>query len=484
MIQLRPYQTRFVNEIRQKLFQKERIIAAAATGSGKTKCFIAISNMAIEKGKTVLIISETAKIFSQISKEIGNCINIESSVKTLEVKPVFIYVAMAQTLAKRQAIIEKFRELAKDLIIIVDEAHIGTFSKLISQFDQAYRIGFSATPDFRFAKHLPVLYNDIVIGEQPQSLVESGFLSPYHHFERKVVDIKGLKKSSTGDFTEASQQNAFEKAVVYDGVFEDIEKFPYKKCMIFTASIQHAEDVSEKMRRQGYKVATCHSKNPQSDYELFQFMRHDSGIDICISVASLTKGFDCPSVDLIILLRATLSLPLYLQMIGRGSRLCEFTNKKKFTVIDYGSNATRHGLWSFEHDWVELWKGKPKVKGSGIAPVKTCPMCQYMMHTNIMTCPDCGFIFPVKKVDPKETELVEINTRYNSLRGRKISTLTASELSDYAKSTNKKAFAIRVAKSKDIDFLREFAFKMNYKESFVYAQHTDEPIEFHDIIIR
>ena len=486
MIKLRPYQQKFVDEIRAKLFKKERVIACAATGSGKTKCFIAISNMAISKGKTVLIMSETAKIFSQISTEIQNCTNIESKVKTLDVKPTHIYVAMSQTLAKRPNIISKFRELGKDLIIIVDECHIGTFTKLIMQLKEAsaYMIGFSATPDFRFAKHLPLLYNDIVIGAQPQTLVEQGFLAPYHHYERRVVDLKGLKKSSTGDFTEQSQEQAFEKTIVYDGIFEDIVKFKFIKCMIFTASIQHAEDVGQKMRSRGYKVAVCHSKNPESDYELFQFMNLNSGIDICISVASLTKGFDAPSVDTIILLRSTLSLPLYLQMIGRGSRLSEFTGKKKFTVIDYGGNATRHGLWNFERDWTTMWSGKQKQKGEGIAPIKNCPQCGYMMHTNVMICPDCGFVFEKKKPDPKETELVEINTRYNALRGRKISTLTPSELSDYAKSTNKKKYAERIAKSKGMDFLREYGFKMGYKETWVYATHTDDVIEFHDIEIK
>jgi len=461
--------------------------------SGKTKCFIAISNMAISKGKTVLIMSETAKIFSQISKEIENCVNIESKVKTLDVKPTHIYVAMSQTLAKRPNIISKFLELGKDLIIIADECHIGTFTKLIMQFrNSSYIIGFSATPDFRFAKHLPLLYHDIIIGAQPQELVEMGFLAPYYHYERKVVDLKGLKKSSTGDFTEQSQEQAFEKAIVYDGIFEDIVKFKFRKCMIFTASIQHAEDVGQKMRSRGYKVAVCHSKNPESDFELFQFLNLNSGIDICISVASLTKGFDAPSVDNIILLRSTLSLPLYLQMIGRGSRINEFTGKTKFTVIDYGGNATRHGLWNFERDWSSMWSGKQKTKGEGIAPVKTCPnklpplnqQCGYMMHTNVMICPDCGFVFEKKKVDAKETELVELNTRYNALRGRKISTLTPSELVDYARSTNKKKYAERIAKSKGMDYLREYGFKMGYKESWVYATHTDEVVEFYDVEIK
>lgn len=487
MIKLRPYQKEFVENIRKLLFQLQKIIAASATGSGKTKTFLAITKMSIEKGKTVLIISESSKIFKQISDEIGNATEIVSAVKVLDIKPNSVFVAMAQTLVKRPAIIKQLAALGKDLIVITDEAHIGTPTKLLLQLSDSYHIGFTATPDYRFAKHLPKLYSGIVVGAQPQELVEEGYLSPYYHFERKVVNLTGLKLGSKGDYTEQSQEQAFEKKEVFDGVFDDIKKFTFRKCMVFCASIKHAEDVGQQFRSQGYKVAVVHSKNDASAFEMFQFHDLNSGVDICISVGTLTKGYDHPAVDLIILLRATTSLPLYLQMCGRGSRINEFTGKTRFTVIDYGGNGTRHNLWSYTHDWAELWNKKPKKKADGVAPVKSCPICENLVPASAMTCSNCGYVWVVKEkvLTPKETMLVELNTKIKAFRGRKMSDLAADELADYAKATNRKPYCVRIAKAKnDMDFLMGFAHRMGYKDQWAIINFTDEKVDFYNATIK
>lgn len=487
MKKLYPIQEKFVNNIRTSLAKHKRIIAAMATGGGKTVVFISIAKAAIAKGKTVLILTESTKIYKQIHEEIGSSVNIGDGVKEKDIElGAKAYVAMAQTLVRRKKIVEWFNSLGENLLIINDEAHINTASTVIKMLnpEKSLLLGFTATPDGRSAKHLKVLYKDIVVGPMPIELVDLGLLSPYYHFERKTTDLTTLEKGANGEFTEKSQEDMFKKNEVYEGVFEDIKKFPYKKCMVFCSSISHAEDIAHQFRSHGYKVACVHSQNPESNYELFQFENLLSGVDICISVASLTKGYNLVSVDLIILLIATVSLSKYLQVVGRGSRISPFTNKKSFTVIDLGGNGTRHLPWNYEHNWEELFLGKKIKKVDGVAPVRECKSCGALLHASVMVCPYCNFVFPKPTLTPKETELVEINTRYNALRGRKISTLTPSELVDYAKSTNKKKYAERIAKSKGMDFLREYGFLSGYKETWVYATHTDEPVEFYDIEIK
>lgn len=476
---LRPYQNDFVNNIRKALAKWRKVIACAATGSGKTKCFIFITKEAIAKGRTVLIISESLKIYRQISNEVGQCHNIADGVKEMYVHPNYVYVAMAQTLAKREAIIKQFAALCQDLLIITDEAHIGTPTKLLKQLPDAYLIGFTATPDFKFAKHLPELYNNIVVGPQPQELIEMDFLSPYYHYERKVANLSSLKKSG-GDYTELSQEQAFEKREVFDGLLDDLLKFKFKKAIVFCASIKHARYVCEQLRSFGYQVAEVHSKNPKSDYQLFQFTSGE--IKICVSVGILTKGYDFPDIDLIILQRATISLPLYCQMIGRGSR--KSPGKDKFTVLDYGGNATRLNLWNFEHDWSKKWNSAPKRKSEGVAPVKMCPHCGFMMSTMVMICPGCGKEMEKLPPTPKETELIEITEKYNTLRGRRISSLTAQELALYVKITNKKPFAKRIATSKGQDFLESYAKEVKWKYGWWNHIVADQSLEFHDIVIK
>lgn len=477
---LRPYQISFIDNIRLALAKYKKIIACAATGSGKSKVFISITRSAVEKGRKVLIISESLKIYKQISDEVGGCQNIGNGVKEEGIDlNASIFVAMAQTLVKRELLVKWFASLGQELLVITDEAHIGTPTKLLMLLGDAYHIGFTATPDFRFAKHLPILYNHIVTGSQPQELVESGYLSPYYHYARKVVNLSGLKKGHGGDFTEKSQEMAFEKKEVFEGLLDDLLKFTFKKCMIFCASIKHCEFVVRDLRAFGYKVSEVHSKNGKSEYELFQFTNGDN--KICVSVGSLTKGFDYPEIDLLILNRATISLPLYLQMIGRGSRKAQ--GKDRFTVIDMGGNGQRHGLWNMDREWEDMWNKKPKEKG--VAPVKSCPKCDFIMHVSLTHCPNCGheFVVVVAIKPKKETELIELTAGYNELRGKKISDLNPKELSCYAKFTGKKHFAIRIARSKGGQFLGEYTKVMGYKSGFIYHNQPDSTIEFNNITI-
>ena len=387
---------------------------------------------------------------------------------------------MVQTLSKRKGLIEQFNLLGDKLLIINDECHIGTSTKLLQKLPNAYLIGFSATPDFRKAKHLPLIYKDIVIGSQPQELVESGFLSPYYHYERQVADLSKLEKASTGEYTEKSQELVFEKAEVFEGLLDDLKKFNFYKCMIFCASIDACSNLVVKLRGLDYTVSECHSKNKDTDLELFNFTHGNNAI--CVSVSSLTKGFDFPAIDLIILNRASTSLPLVSQMIGRGSRV--FAGKSKFTVLDYGGNGTRHKPWNYEHDWGSMWNGKQKKEG--VSPIKICPSCGFMMSNKLKICPECNFEYQdvIVEVDKKETELIEITEKYNLLRGKKISKLTPLELYQYVKMTNKKPFAIRIAKSKGEEFLTEYAKHSKWKYGWWNHIKPDIYLEFTDITIK
>jgi len=100
----------------------------------------------------------------------------------------------------------------------------------------------------------------------------------------------------------------------------------------------------------------------------------------------LTTGFDAPNVDLVALVRATLSAGLYVQMVGRGTRLSD--GKDDCLILDYGQNVQRHGF-------IDQVKAKRQGEGGdGEAPAKQCPDCQEMMPTATRLCPACGHEFP------------------------------------------------------------------------------------------
>jgi len=479
MTQLRDYQVQFKDRIRSALGEHKKIIACSATGSGKTKTFLNIADHATSKGTTVLVLTEARKIFNQIAKERPDAVEIKSTVRYADIILGTLYVAMAQTLAKRPFIVSQLQNLRSKLLIINDEAHIGTATKLLEQLPDAYLIGFTATPDYKVAKHLPKLYREIVVGPQPQELVELGFLSPYYHYESKAASLTDLKQKN-GEFTEESQFAAFSKPTVFAGLHKDLSNHTFRKVIIFCSSISHCSKLTAELRGQGYKCAEVHSNNQQSDAELALFMYGQT--PICVSVGILTKGFDFPEIDLVILQRATTSLALYCQMVGRGSRVTP--TKTKFTVLDYGGNASRHGLWNFEHDWAEKWNRPPKRKKDGVSPVKECPKCFLLVSPTVKICPECGHIFEPTKKELEEGEMIHVTAEYDKIRGKRIADLTPKELALYAKFTNKKPFAARVAKAKGKEYCTEYAKEMNYSPFWAARHNYSEHIEFYNALIK
>lgn len=489
---LRPYQQKFADEVVAHVGKYRSVVACSATGSGKTKIFITLAKRALARNFTVLILTEASKIYDQLTEELPDVGNINAQKKDGAVLPGHIYIAMAQTLARRPKMIEQLQSLGTRLLIINDEAHVGTATKLLQQLqtNNPLLIGFTATPDFRFARHLPLLYNAIVVGAQPDELVNDGYLAPYRHWGRVLADFSGLKVKG-GEYTEASQEQVFESKKVYDGILQDLNITKFTKAIVFTASIKHCDDVYARLIQAGHRAIRIHSKSTTQSYDMAHYRSSDQNApNICVSVGILTKGWDFPAVDLVILNRATTSLPLYLQMIGRGSRIAP--DKQSFTVLDYGGNYERHGLWDAEIDWRTKWNTQPRKKSDGVAPIKMCPKCEYINPAPVMVCKNCGHKFPVLSLDPTdaETKLVELTAIYSELRGKLLSQLSPHELAVYAKFKNKKAYAIRIAKRNEQinpGWLGKFAHCMNYAKGWTYWQCkelTTEPIQFHDQIIK
>lgn len=493
MHQLYPIQSQFVTVLAREVRSSQSVIACYPTGGGKTVIFAHISASANAKGATVLILTESIKIFDQTPKQLhGNVHLINSTCKHTYILPGHTYLAMAQTLRNRPKIVTQLAALCNRLLIIVDEAHIGTTTSCISHFPDALRLGFTATPDWRSGKHLPKLYRSCIVGAQVQDLIDLGQLMPYRHYMRSGADISMLKIQS-GEFTEASQEAAFETGELYAGLENDLRQQTYRKAMVFCASIKHCEDTAAQLKQAGFACVAIHSQNPNATHDLNMFMDLASGVDICVSVGMMTKGFDFPPIDLICLVRATTSLPLLLQMIGRGSRRSPATGKTQFTVLDYGTNGARLGLWNQDRDWQNMWKEQKRRKNDkeGPAPVKECPKCHALIPSSARNCPYCTAQLPPTEKELKEGELIELTAGYNALRGKWVSQLTAPELATYAKHLpQRRNYCMRVARSnhqRDGSFLIAYCTAMNYKENAVTYQTSlipNEPIPFADILIR
>jgi len=493
MKQSRKYQQAIENEIPYALRDYGHVIIQAPTGAGKSHIINKTVQRIMAVGKTPLVLSDSLKIHEQLVKECNGW-PIISSIKMLHILPGQCYVAMTQTINRREPIVEQFAELGEQTVVIVDECHRNTMTPVVEAIKPKWLLGFSATPHYRWAKHLPRLYKHLIHGPQIKELQADGFLVHYQHLLRTGADLSKLE-TKNGEFTERSQDVAFGGRRMYDGLFEDLPRFKKRKTVIYVASIELCEQVYRECLVNGYNATRYHSALVNGAEELKKFTEGDC--DVCVSVSSLTLGWDFPMIDLVVLWRATTSLPLYLQICGRGSRPWENALEKKnsFTVLDYGANFNRFGAWNMDRDWSELWKPeKRKISTyAGVAGSKECPVCHYLMNVSTRVCPNCGYMYTQEEMKLVQGMLVEVENSLKNIEQRNVSTFSPHELADYAKLKDKKTHAIRIAKRMEQEtpgFLSQFALEMNYKKAWVERMKQDinsykgQKISFYDSIVR
>jgi hypothetical protein len=292
---------------------------------------------------------------SQMLHEFGvkNMI-INSEVKELPIPNDYMcFVAMVETLNNRLR--DKILDLDDIGLMIVDEAHYNSFGKLFRFYEKGVLLGVTATP-LSSNINLPMKdnYDELIIGESISSLVQMGFLSKATTYSYHV-GLTSLKIGINGDYTVSSSERLYTNHVMQDKLLNAYrEKCLGKKTLIFNNGIATSQYVYASFREAGYDVR--HLDNTHSAKERREILNwfREKPDAVLTSVSILTTGFDEPTVECVILNRATRSLTLYLQMIGRGSRI--LPDKKEFTIIDLGNNLTRFGLWDDYIDWETIFR--------------------------------------------------------------------------------------------------------------------------------
>lgn len=480
-------QQEFVRNLAIGVKRSQHVIGQAPGGTGKTKTFVYIGTQVCNKGGVVLILTERKNVFEQNLKE-AKAIGITGgSPKFIPIQAGEIYVATTQTLQRRPLIYEQFNKLNEKGVyfqIIIDECHSGSYTTLLNKLTHGLRLGFSATPDFRQAKHLPSLYNECVTANDVQWYIDNNRLCDYQHIQRKSGKATEKLEKRNGEFTEASQRKFFGTEEHYLELFKDLTDYPFNKCMLFCASIEHAEEVYARMIKEGYACSINHSKREDETYQIAKFESLNQ-TNIMISVGSMTTGYDNPLVDLIVLYRATTSLIIYLQMLFRADRPKE---GMFFRTLDYGSNFDRHKAYNHPHPWSKMWNEKlKKKKDDTVTPMILCPECESMIFVASRVCKWCGFQIPAPPPSKEMGIAEDVTNKLAPLKGKRLSELQPKELALFANLKDKKALAARVARFLEQykeGYLKDYGKAMGYKQNWAYIQREiSGDLQFNDFRI-
>lgn len=356
------YQVEAIDQIFQRVNEHKQnynLLFQLPTGGGKTVIFSELAKRYIlEHKKKVLILTHRIELLAQtgrVLRDIGvtNKI-INSKVKVLnDEENYWCFVAMVETLNNR---LNDEKADFKNLgLVIIDEAHYNSFRKLFKFFENQIILGVTATPLSSNIK-LPLKdnYEELIVGESISSLVDRGFLAKATQYSYDV-SLRSLKVGINGDYTVSSSERLYGNYFMQEKLlYAYEEKAKGTKTLIFNNGIATSKQVYALFNEAGYDVRHLDNTNSEKERdEILTWFRTKSDA-VLTSVSILTTGFDVPEVRTIILNRATKSLTLYHQMIGRGSR--KLPDKDEFSVIDLGNNARRFGLWDNHVNWADIFK--------------------------------------------------------------------------------------------------------------------------------
>ena len=156
-------------------------------------------------------------------------------------------------------------------------------------------------------------------------------------------------KTKGGDYDEETMEDKYDEIQLYHGVYENYIRIISNQKQSYSHLQYHQVKHWLVILRKGLLIEHIDGTTPNKERrEILEWFANTEGAMIC-NVGILNAGFDCPELNVVILYRATKSLPLFLQMCGRGSRVTE--NKKEFTILDFGDDIKRHGFWQEDRIW-------------------------------------------------------------------------------------------------------------------------------------
>ncbi len=328
------------------------------TGGGKTIIFSEIVRQYLKlKKRKVVVLTHRIELCNQTSKVLSDfgvlnkVVNSKASLDDQEEYSCF--VAMVETLNNR--LLDDKLDISDVGLVIIDEAHYNSFTKLLKFFSSSFILGVTATP-LSSNINLPMTdnYDELIVGESISELIKNNFLAKANLYTYNV-GLTSLIVGANGDYTVKSSEELYTNNDMLSKLLLAYEeRCLNQKTLIFNNGINTSLIVYDTFKKAGFNVR--HLDNTATKKQRSETLKwfKETPDAILTSVSILTTGFDEPTVKCIMINRATKSLTLYYQMIGRGSRLLK--DKNTFEVIDLGNNFYRFGEWGSDIDWHKIFR--------------------------------------------------------------------------------------------------------------------------------
>lgn len=342
---LRPYQQQARDAIHAEWENGHtRTLLVLPTGTGKTIVFASVAADQVRAGDRVLILAHRGELLEQAADKLQRSTGLVSAVEKAESTCLDswfrVVVGSVQTL-QRTARLERFPQDYFGTIII-DEAHHAItdgYRRILDYFSGAKVLGVTATPDRGDMRNLGEVFDSLAFEYKLTDAIKEGYLCKIMAQTIPLqLDITSVAMSG-GDYAVGDLGTALDPYLEQIAA-EMARRCKSRKTVVFLPLIKTSQKFRDLLNTYGFRAAEV---NGQSDDRRQVLADFDAGkYNVLCNSMLLTEGWDCPSVDCVVVLRPTKVRSLYSQMVGRGTRLSP--GKTDLLLLDFLWMTDRHEL--------------------------------------------------------------------------------------------------------------------------------------------
>ena len=342
---LRPYQQQARERIHAEWENGHtRTLLVLPTGTGKTIVFASVAADQVRAGDRVLILAHRGELLEQAADKLQRSTGLVSAVEKADATCLNtwfrVVVGSVQTL-QRTARLERFPHDYFGTIII-DEAHHAItdgYRRILDYFGSARVLGVTATPDRGDMRNLGEVFDSLAFEYKLTDAIKEGYLCRIMAQTIPLkLDISSVTMSG-GDYAVGDLGTALDPYLEQIAA-EMAQRCKGRKTVVFLPLIKTSQKFRDLLNSHRFRAAEVNGQSADRKEVLADF---DAGkYNVLCNSMLLTEGWDCPSVDCVVVLRPTKVRSLYSQMVGRGTRLSP--GKTDLLLLDFLWMTDKHEL--------------------------------------------------------------------------------------------------------------------------------------------
>lgn len=344
-MELRDYQ-QDARESIQKEWKKgiKRTLLVLPTGTGKTIVFSKVIEDRVKMGERVLVLAHRSELLDQAADKLEKSTGLKCAKEKAEQTSLGswyrVVTGSVQTMMREKRLKQFDPQFFNT--IIVDEAHhciSDSYQRVVNYFEDAYVLGVTATPDRGDMRNLGAYFESLAYEYTLPKAIKEGYLSPIKAITIPLkLDLSAVGQQA-GDFKSSDLDTALDPYL--ESIVAEMQRVAKdRKIVVFLPLVKTSQKFTALLNDAGFRAVEVNGET-QNRTEILADFEKDTYNVLCNSML-LTEGWDCPSVDCVVVLRPTKVRSLYSQMVGRGTRL--FPNKDELLLLDFLWHTDRHEL--------------------------------------------------------------------------------------------------------------------------------------------